>query len=48
MSKRATDLEKFMAGVEAHNPGELEFHQAVREIAADIIPWLQDLSLIHI
>ena len=42
MSKRATDLETFMAGVEAHNPGELEFHQAVREIAADIIPWLQD------
>ncbi len=42
MSKRATDLETFMAGVETHNPGELEFHQAVREIAADIIPWLQD------
>ena len=41
-AKRATSLESFMEGVEAHNPGEVEFHQAVREVAADIIPWLQD------
>ena len=39
---RATDLETFMQGVEARNPGEVEFHQAVREVAADVIPWLQD------
>ena len=42
MSKRSTNLETFMEGVISHNPGEVEFHQAVREIAADIIPWLQD------
>ena len=41
-AQRATSLESFMEGVESHNPGEVEFHQAVREVAADIIPWLQD------
>ncbi len=39
---RATDLETFMAGVEARSPGETEFHQAVREVAADVLPWAQD------
>ena len=39
---RSTDLEQFMGGVAARNPGEPEFHQAVREVAADIIPWIQD------
>lgn len=32
-------LESFMAGVELRNPGETEFHQAVREVATDIIPF---------
>ena len=32
-------LASFMAGVERRNPGETEFHQAVREVAADIIPF---------
>ena len=32
-------LESFMAGVKRRNPGETEFHQAVREVAADIIPF---------
>ena len=32
-------LESFMAGVERRNPGETEFHQAVREVATDIIPF---------
>ena len=41
-AQRATDLESFMQGVEAKNPGEVEFHQAVREVAADVIPWMQD------
>ncbi len=40
-AQRATSVETFMEGVEKHNPGEIEFHQAVREVAADIIPWLQ-------
>ncbi|MBH66831.1 MAG: NADP-specific glutamate dehydrogenase [Rhodospirillaceae bacterium] len=41
-AKRATSLETFMEGVETHNPAEPEFHQAVREVAADVIPWMQD------
>ena len=41
-AKQAADLDGFMAGVEARNPGESEFHQAVREVAADVIPWIRD------
>ena len=41
-AQRANDIETFMQGVEARNPGETEFHQAVREVAADIIPYIQD------
>ena len=32
-------LDSFMAGVVRRNPGETEFHQAVREVAVDIIPF---------
>ena len=39
---RTDDLDRFMAGVEKRNPGELEFHQAVREVAAAVIPYIQD------
>ena len=41
-AKRCTDLDSFMQGVADRNPGEPEFHQAVREVAADVIPWMQD------
>ena len=39
---KAEDLEKFMEGVEARNPGEPEFHQAVHEVAMNIIPYIAD------
>ena len=42
MSQRATSLETFMSGLEKRNPGEGEFLQAVREVAEDIVPWMQD------
>ena len=42
MTKRTTDLDRFMEGVRNRNPGETEFHQAVWEVAGSIIPWLQD------
>ncbi len=42
MAIRTDDLDRFMAGVEKRNPGEPEFHQAVREVAAAIIPFIQD------
>ncbi|MBM3245046.1 MAG: glutamate dehydrogenase, partial [Candidatus Omnitrophica bacterium] len=38
MSKK---IEEFMAGVIAKNPGETEFHQAVREVAESIVPFME-------
>ncbi len=39
---KATNLETFMEGVIERNPGEIEFHQAVHEVAMDIIPYIAD------
>jgi glutamate dehydrogenase (NADP+) len=36
------ELKKFMAGLERRNPGEAEFHQAVHEVMADILPFALD------
>jgi len=36
------DLATFMNGVIRRNPGEPEFHQAVQEVAMDIIPYIRD------
>lgn len=33
-------LENFMNGLIKRNPGELEFHQAVREVAESVIPYI--------
>jgi glutamate dehydrogenase (NADP+) len=41
MTSHDTDLETFMAGLVRRNPGETEFHQAVREVAGTIIPYLK-------
>ncbi len=35
-------LENFMNGVVRRNPGETEFHQAVEEVAASVIPYIID------
>jgi glutamate dehydrogenase (NADP+) len=35
-------LEDFMAGLVRRNPGESEFHQAVREVSGTIIPFLRN------
>ncbi len=42
MSLRSDNLDRFIAGVQKRNPGETEFHQAVQEVAASIIPFIQD------
>ena len=42
MTVRTDDLSRFMEGVTRRNPGEPEFHQAVKEVAANIIPYIQD------
>ena len=35
------EVEHFMAGLIKRNPGEPEFHQAVQEVARDIIPFIE-------
>ena len=39
---KAVKLDRFMEGLVARNPGEPEFHQAVHEVAMDIIPYIAD------
>jgi glutamate dehydrogenase (NADP+) len=34
----AYNLKDFMANIIAKNPGEVEFHQAVEEVAESLIP----------
>jgi glutamate dehydrogenase (NADP+) len=36
----ATAVSQFMAGLEARNPGQPEFHQAVREVAESLMPFV--------
>ncbi|RPF71793.1 NADP-specific glutamate dehydrogenase [Aurantiacibacter spongiae] len=41
------DLDTFISGVEKRNPGQGEFVQAVREVSADIFPWLAERGEYH-
>ena len=41
-SVNQVQLKEFMAGLKRRNPGEKEFHQAVFEVAATILPFIQD------
>lgn len=36
------DLQTFMEGLKRRNPGEPNFHQAVQEVAQDILPFIAD------
>ena len=36
------DIDSFMSGLVRRNPGEPEFHQAVHEVAQDVIPYISD------
>ncbi|WDE98745.1 NADP-specific glutamate dehydrogenase [Lentisphaera profundi] len=36
------ELENFMSGLRKRNPGELEFHQAVEEVAMSLMPFIID------
>ena len=47
MDKTAEYLERFMNGVVKRNPGELEFHQAVSEVASTIFPYIADKPIYH-
>ncbi|MGE4605997.1 MAG: NADP-specific glutamate dehydrogenase [Myxococcota bacterium] len=41
-SVESTEVEHFMAGLIKRNPGEPEFHQAVHEVARDIVPFVEE------
>ena len=41
------DLEQFMQGVVQRNPGQAEFHQAVREVAEDVFEFIADNEAYH-
>ena len=38
----ALDIDEFMQGLVKRNPGEVEFHQAVEEVAASVIPYINE------
>ena len=38
-------LDDFISGFVRRNPGQSEFHQAVYEVAADIIPFMRENSV---
>ncbi len=44
---RQVDFDTFMEGVEKRNPGQDEFVQAVREVAADVFPFIEDKPEYH-
>lgn len=42
MTSANEELDRFMEGVRRRNPNETEFHQAVQEVAMDIVPYIAD------
>ncbi len=42
MANKQIDLESFMDKIKRRNPGEIEFHQAVQEVAEDIVPFINE------
>jgi glutamate dehydrogenase (NADP+) len=42
MSNEPNNLDDFMQDIERRNPGETEFHQAVREVAEKVIPFVRE------
>ena len=42
MTSPAEELERFYEGLVRRNPGEPEFHQAVLEVAHDIVPYIHE------
>ena len=40
-------LDHFMEGLERRNPGEIEFHQAVYEVASSVFPYIEDKPIYH-
>ncbi len=40
-------LEHFIHGLQRRNPGETEFHQAVKEVASSVLPYIYDKPIYH-
>ena len=40
--KNSRDVDSFMKGLKKRNPHEKEFHQAVREVATSVIPYITE------
>lgn len=41
------EVDRFMLQIEANNPGEIEFHQAVREVAETLVPYTLEHPQYH-
>ena len=41
------DLDQFMQGLKRRNPGEIEFHQAVYEVASNVFEYIADKEVYH-
>jgi glutamate dehydrogenase (NADP+) len=41
------DFQQFMEGVDRRNPGEVEFHQAVYEVAVNVFDFIADKEVYH-
>ena len=41
------DIDQFMAGLQRRNPGEIEFHQAVYEVASNVFDFIRDKEIYH-
>jgi len=41
------DLDQFMEGLKRRNPGEIEFHQAVYEVASNVFEYIADKEVYH-
>ncbi len=42
MSTHQSEIEHFLKGLKKRNPHEVEFHQAVEEVAESVMPWYLD------
>jgi glutamate dehydrogenase (NADP+) len=42
MKNTCTNIDQFMAGLRKRNPGQEEFHEAVLEVASDVLPFIED------
>ncbi|MFT6238734.1 MAG: glutamate dehydrogenase (NADP+) [Akkermansiaceae bacterium] len=47
MKETCTNIDQFMAGLRKRNPGQEEFHEAVQEVASDVLPFIANHKDYH-